>query len=332
MIDAATRDIEPANIPTALTQRAQWVTWKTEERDGKATKIPYNARTQNKAQSTNSGTWSPFGVALSAARRGYDGPGFVFSDADPFCGIDLDGCRDPETGHIAEWARDIIADLDTYTEVSPSKTGVKLFARGTLPKDARKKWKVKDAPHVCEKSPGVEMYDRGRYFAVTGWRLDGPSEPQERQVQVDALLAKYQPKRTPPQNGQNGHDDNGGAASSVAERAQKYLAKVPGAVAGQFGHDATFAAACVLVLDFNMTPDEAWPIFVEWNQKCDPPWSEHELHRKLDEANKRQGERGAKLVAERNGKAARKAGIENQHHRKTAIMPVGDDATDLRAA
>ena len=202
-----------------------------------------------------------------------------------------------ETGEIAAWANKIIADLDTYAEISPSGTGVKLFAQGTLPAGFRKKWKVTDAPKICDKTPAIEIYDRGRYFCVTGWRLDGQSEPQERQAELEVLLASYRPQQQtapqhPAQNGQHAPSSE----PSVAERARHYLRRVPGAVSGQFGHDATFAAACVLVIDFNLSPDEAWPIFAEWNQTCNPPWSDCDLRRKLDEANKQSGERGSKLV------------------------------------
>ena len=63
-------------------------------------------------------------------------------------------------------------------------------------------------------------------------------------------------------------------------------------MSGQFGHDRTFHVACVLVLGFNLAPDNAWPVFIEWNQKCEPQWDESDLRRKLDEADKQPGERG----------------------------------------
>ena len=67
-------------------------------------------------------------------------------------------------------------------------------------------------------------------------------------------------------------------------RPAAYLAKIPPAVAGQRGHDRTFHAACVLVQGFDLTIDEARPLFHHWNLGCIPPWSPAELEHKLHDA------------------------------------------------
>jgi hypothetical protein len=66
--------------------------------------------------------------AVAVAKRRVDGIGFVFN-GDGIAGVDLDGCRNPETGAIAPWAQRIIDDFASYTEVSPSGTGVKIYFR-----------------------------------------------------------------------------------------------------------------------------------------------------------------------------------------------------------
>jgi primase-polymerase (primpol)-like protein len=108
-----------------------------------------------------------------------DGIGFVFTADDPFVGVDLDDCRDPDTKEIEAWADEIVAELSSYTEVSPSGTGFKVFLRGRLPGGGNRKDKV-------------ELYDRGRYFAVTGHQEAGTveSSPQERQVELNELHAR----------------------------------------------------------------------------------------------------------------------------------------------
>lgn len=83
-----------------------------------------------------------------------------------------------------------------------------------------------------------------------------------------------------------------GPGKSVIERARLYLTKIPPAIAGQHGHDATFATACRLVKDFGLSPDEAFPLLAEWNQSCSPPWSESDLRHKLQCAADRPGEVG----------------------------------------
>jgi hypothetical protein len=86
------------------------------------------------------------------------------------------------------------------------------------------------------------------------------------------------------------------APQGIVDRARKYLAKMPPAVSGQGGHDATFHAACTLVLGFGLGRSQALILLSEWNERCDPPWSEKELEHKIDDANKQPGWRGYLLT------------------------------------
>lgn len=72
----------------------------------------------------------------------------------------------------------------------------------------------------------------------------------------------------------------------VIERARRYLAKMPPAITGQHGHDQTFAVACTLVQGFGLSVDAAAPLFTEYNARCSPPWSEHDLAHKLADADR----------------------------------------------
>jgi primase-polymerase (primpol)-like protein len=77
----------------------QWIVWRSQERDGKPTKVPYSPLTGVKADSTNPDTWSGHEEAVSICRaHDYEGIGFVFTPEDDLCGVDLDRCLDPETG------------------------------------------------------------------------------------------------------------------------------------------------------------------------------------------------------------------------------------------
>ena len=141
-------------LPEELRQRRQWVVWKLEERDGKPTKVPYIASGSGKASSTDSLTWRSFEEAVQALETGrYNGIGFVFSSGDPFAGIDLDDCRDPETGELEEWAEKIVENFGGYAEVSQSGTGVHIIIKGKAPNKKRGK---------------VEAYSLERFFAMTG--------------------------------------------------------------------------------------------------------------------------------------------------------------------
>ena len=84
-----------------------------------------------------------------------------------------------------------------------------------------------------------------------------------------------------------------------ADRARAYLAKVPGAIAGQSGHDWTFHAAALLVIDFGLTIEEALPLLQEWNESCQPPWSDSELMHKLESVDGLPDERGVALKTNR---------------------------------
>ena len=161
------------NIPQALKDQRSWVTWRLEREGERSVKPPYNPRTSQKAKSNDSSTWGSFGEALGALAEGYDGIGFEL--APPIVGIDLDGCREPETGFIDDGARAIIDELDSYTEVSPSGRGIHILAKGQLPPWGRR-------------TKSVEIYDRDRYFTVTGQHVAGtPLAVEARSAELAAL-------------------------------------------------------------------------------------------------------------------------------------------------
>src|SRR5262245_1246202 len=132
------KDIDAERVPLALQEHDQWLVWDLIERPGdKPTKLPKQVDGSN-AKSNDRSTWTTFDNACLHADR-ITGIGFVFSKDDPFCGIDLDGCRNPDTGRVAEWAREIILKFNSYAEVSPSRSGVKIFCRGKSPFESGKK-------------------------------------------------------------------------------------------------------------------------------------------------------------------------------------------------
>ena len=67
-------------------------------------------------------------------------------------------------------------------------------------------------------------------------------------------------------------------------RARAYASKMPPAISGQHGHDATFSVACALVHGFALGESDALNILLEYNGRCSPPWSEKELRHKLKSA------------------------------------------------
>ena len=74
------------------------------------------------------------------------------------------------------------------------------------------------------------------------------------------------------------------ATPTQIERCRKHVARCPAAINNQGGHNQTFAVAKVIFYDFGLTEEEGWKIFQEYNQRCDPLWSDRELHHKMDDA------------------------------------------------
>lgn len=72
----------------------------------------------------------------------------------------------------------------------------------------------------------------------------------------------------------------------LAERARRYVEKMPSALSGQGGHDATFAVAVALIHGFALDEAEAWPILCDFNKRAVPAWNERELKHKLADAGK----------------------------------------------
>ena len=120
---------------------------------------------------------------------------------------------------------------------------------------------------------------------------------EDRHEQLDALVSKYWPDVVSEPAKKAGSDVVpqavfSGNSLDVQERARRYLARMPGAVSGSGGDPATFHAACILVLGFNLRPEDAIGPLSEWNQSCVPLWSEGDLWYKLTSADKKEEQRG----------------------------------------
>jgi putative DNA primase/helicase len=185
--------LDPTRIPAALRERSQWVCWKYITRGGKQTKCPVNARGGGRADSTDPATWASFDEVVAAWKTGgYAGIGYVFTADGPFAGIDLDGCID-DAGNIVSAARQIIDSLNSYTEISPSGRGVKVFIAGRKPDGVGCKSKA------IAGFKESEVYDRDRFFTVTGQRVpDTPDGVEERQTALNTLCTRLWPKKPKP--------------------------------------------------------------------------------------------------------------------------------------
>ncbi|MDQ3695453.1 MAG: phage/plasmid primase, P4 family [Chloroflexota bacterium] len=247
--------VDPGNIPAELRSRRQWVSWTNEHRDGKSTKVPLMAATGTRASSTDSRTWAGFDDALAAADRDdLPGVGYVFAEDDPFTGVDLDGCRDPLTERIEPWAAEIIEALNSYTELSPSGTGVHIIVRAVKPAGRNRRGPI-------------ELYDQKRFFTMTGNRLPGtPGTIEHRQ---DALGAFYQrmfgpepaPRSTPVGGASRLTDDEVLEKLRTAKNNDKFLRLWAGDTGGSGSASEADAALCSQLMFYTDDPGQIDRLF-----------------------------------------------------------------------
>ena len=172
------------NIPETLQRLPQWVVWGV---PGHPTKCPVNPVTMNRAKAGQPETWGTFEQAAASVRSGQaQGVGFEFHNTG-IVGLDLDTIRDPASGKIAECAMQIVRGLNSFTEISQSGYGLHIFCMGDIPLEGNKsklppnsikrpEIDVKTGEVKCDpktgqprfKTPEIEIYHQGRYFAMTG--------------------------------------------------------------------------------------------------------------------------------------------------------------------
>jgi hypothetical protein len=177
------------NIPVELKARPNWVVWKYETRDGKETKVPYDAKSNGGhvyAKSNDPTTWTTFEQASDAADvlngNDYDGIGFELGGTSTV-GIDFDHAVNTD-GVVDPYVLAILASLgNPYTEVSPSGNGLHAFVEcDALPEGKRKLSKDHD---------GIEIYhgrEGGRYFTITGDKNLGEGVPKIEDISLPYLL------------------------------------------------------------------------------------------------------------------------------------------------
>ena len=255
---------EPENVPYALRGLPHWVCWAyTWSRwKKKWDKVPRQIDGAF-ASSTDAGTWCTFERAVSAVRtrvRDFDGIGHVLA-GDELTAIDLDRCIAPgcattvRTGDfrgVDSWARAIVTELDSYTELSPSACGIRIFVRASLPAGSG------------NRRGSFEVYDRARYVTVTGDRIGTlPQSVEARQDALARVIARMLPtvsigSAAPLQQAGNAvpDDDELLEKARTAKNGQRFRALFDRGELAMFGQDHSRAdlALCSL-LAFWCGPD-----------------------------------------------------------------------------
>ena len=159
-------------IPGELKGLDQWVCWRYEYVVGleEPKKPPVDANTGWKCDPTDSSSWCDFETVVEyhESNTNTDGIGLVLTADDPYGGVDIDDCIDPGTGEINPEAEAIIAQFNSYTEISPSGEGIRILVIG-------------DAPDGYSNRPGeFEVYDSDAYVTITGNHLESTPRTIER--------------------------------------------------------------------------------------------------------------------------------------------------------
>lgn len=176
------------NIPVELKKLTQWVNFKIIDRDGKKSKIPFDAKTGKGAKANDKTTWSSYEQVITALKsKRYDGIGLEFDPISNISGIDLDHVID-ENGRISAEALEIVNLVNSYTEYSPSGRGLHILFKGhTNGKNIKRQLKTKGQE--------IEIYSRDRYFTITGKIYEDKNTLREASDDVLKIINKYDPPK-----------------------------------------------------------------------------------------------------------------------------------------
>jgi hypothetical protein len=182
-----------AALPQALAPlcaQERWVVWRWQRgKNGKWTKPPFcAAQPDQHAANNDPETWSDHSTAVAAVSAGHaHGIGFALPGSD-ISAIDLDKCRDPETGMIDAWAQEIIdAAPDAYVEVTVSGTGLRVIGTGTGA-PVHRKFAIRGA----REGAAIELYRQAtRYITISGAELGNRNQVQNIDAPVDRLLSEH---------------------------------------------------------------------------------------------------------------------------------------------
>lgn len=222
-----------------------WCTWKWTQ-DGKKPPLSLDG---NYLRSTDPRGWLSYEQVESLEKKG-----FLLTTEDPFAGVDLDKCRDPETGEIERWAMDIVEALRSYTEITPSGTGLRILGFGKL-RDQKNVFQLEDHK--------VEVYDRDRFFTFTGDVLEDWVIPRDHltdiQDWIDQNIPYHETPADPLENENRGSrmgDEEVISKLSSFKNRDKFLRLYRDGDSSEYGGDSSRADMALLVMLAWMTPDK----------------------------------------------------------------------------
>lgn len=182
------------NIPEDLKINGLWCNWKLIKKNNRLVKLPYNSKTGKLAKSNDKNTFHNYEVALdkmpeyygiTAEKKISGGLGLgIFND---FSAIDIDNCV--KNNVISDFAMGIIKYCDSYTELSPSKNGIRIIFKTNTKLD-------NDKYYINNRKIGLEIYlseQTNKYVTITGRVVEKKSINT---IDLSLLLNKYMLKNT----------------------------------------------------------------------------------------------------------------------------------------
>jgi hypothetical protein len=188
----ATYNGDLANLPIALASRTEakrWVVWSWRWQRGKWDKPPLQAGNPSLfAKSNDPATWADYADAVAAVAAGRaDGIGYMLAGSD-LGAVDLDDCRDPNTGTLAAWAKTEIDIANSYVEITASGTGLRILGIGSGA-ELQRKFRVPGATNGA----AIEVYRRtNRYITVTGAEISGGAGLVNIDAALDNIVVRYE--------------------------------------------------------------------------------------------------------------------------------------------
>ena len=290
--ESLTGDFLPT-VPSEMKALRQWVIWLYHLKDGKPSKILYQCNGWAASTASNK-TWTDYQKAVACCRSHREasfnyryrphpkapyehhtaavaGVGFVFSESDPYCGIDLDVCLD-DSGNIKPWAQPVVDMLKpvSYGEVSPSGNGIKFWTRAMLPQDTEHK------VYIVTNADAIEVYDQGRFFTVTG---RGKGTILDGQDAIDWLLHEYFTTDIQASQTEQPHIRASATTAEIiahiraSKRVHKFNALMNGNTTGYGSQSEADLALCALIAFWTQHPTMIDEIFRQ-STLYRPKWDE----------------------------------------------------------
>lgn len=177
------------NIPVSLREIPRWCRWRwATSPSGKLTKQPVGS-------TLDPATRRSFAEVEDDAQIGFVFTGgVVLPDRSRLIALDLDGCRDPETGHVSRWVAEVLEMYDSFTEITPSQNGLRLWVAVEAPVTFARFTAKVEADAVGERAASIQVFgatDVAGYVTVTGDVVPGGATDIRRVRDLSWLGARF---------------------------------------------------------------------------------------------------------------------------------------------